>query len=73
MTYGAAAYAIAGYETGGAGEINKVDRWTEVVIMMIMIMTNMAKPWYLESGGWLGDDGQLPLHEPQVSIFPLLL
>ena len=34
---------------------------------MVIDQLTMAKPWYLESGGWLGDDGQLPLHEPQVS------
>ena len=33
VTYGAAAYAIAGYWTG---ELKNVDRWTEVAIMMML-------------------------------------
>ena len=36
VTYGAAAYAIAGYWTG---ELKNVDRWTEVAIRMIIIIT----------------------------------
>ena len=36
VTYGAAAYAIAGYRTG---ELKNVDRWTEVAIRMIIIIT----------------------------------
>ena len=34
VTYGAAAYAIAGYWTG---ELNNVDRWTEVMMKKITI------------------------------------
>ena len=33
VTYGAAAYAIAGYWTG---ELKNVDRWTEVTIMIML-------------------------------------
>ena len=33
VTYGAAAYAIAGYWTG---ELKNVDRWTEVAIMIML-------------------------------------
>ena len=80
VTYGAAAYAIAGYWTG---ELKNVDRWTEVKIMMmlraktsminILIMLVVIMIIFLKIvlktiilGGRLADDGELSVQKPQV-------
>ena len=87
MTYGAAAYAIAGYWTG---ELKNVDRWTEVKIMMmlrvmmsmisVLIMLVVIMIIFLKIiiktmilGGGLADDGKLSVQKPQVRFLPSCL